>query len=104
MKPAERMELLCSRRLPARLKAEEVSVLLGCSQDDLRILARAGVLRPLGGSIPPNVVKYYAAIDIEALMSDRSFLEKMTRALLKSHRAKNGRNGDAVSTVEVGQA
>ena len=43
-------------------------------------------LRPLGGSIPPNVVKYYAAIDIEALMSDRSFLEKMTRAILKSHR------------------
>lgn len=98
-----KLHVLNLHRLPARLKVEEVSLLLGCSVDDLRILARAGVLRPLGGSIPPNAVKYYAAIDIEALMSDRSFLDKMTRVILKSHRAKNGRSGDAISTLEASQ-
>jgi hypothetical protein len=72
--------------------------------DDLRILARAGVLRPLGGTIPPNAVKYYAAVDIEALMADRSFLEKMTRTILKSHRAKNGRSSETVPACENSSA
>jgi hypothetical protein len=104
MKTAERLELLSTRRLPARLKTEEVSVLLGCSQDDLRILARAGILRPLGGNIPQNAIRYYAAVEIETLMSDSAFLDKMTRAILKSHRAKNGKEhkpcvvGELVST------
>ena len=98
-----KLHVLNLHRLPARLKVEEVSLLLGCSVDDLRILARAGILRPLGGPIPPNAIKYYAAVEIEALMADRSFLEKMTRTILKSHRAKNGRNGDAVATQEASQ-
>ena len=104
MNPDPQMHVLNLHRLPARLKVEEVSLLLGCSADDLRILARAGIPRPLGGTIPPNAVKFYAAVEIEALMSDRSFLEKMTRVILKSHRAKNGRNGDSVLTVEASQS
>ena len=96
-----KLHVLNLHRLPARLKVEEVSLLLGCSVDDLRILARGGILRPLGGQIPPNAVKYYAAVEIEALMSDRSFLDKMTRVILKSHRAKNGRSRNAVSALEA---
>ncbi len=95
-----KLHVLNLLRLPARLKVEEASLLLGCSADDLRILALAGILRPLGGQVPPNAVKFYAAVDIEALMSDRSFLDKMTRVILKFHRAKNGKNSEAIPVCE----
>lgn len=95
-----KLHVLNLHRLPARLKVEEVSLLLGCSVDDLRILARAGILRPLGGQVPPNAVKFYAAVEIEALMSDRSFLDKMTRVILKSHRAKNGKSAEVIPVCE----
>jgi hypothetical protein len=101
MKTDPRLDVLNLHRLPARLRAEHVSLLLGCSMDDLRILGRTGILRPLGGQVAPNAIKHYATIDIEALMSDRSFLEKMTRAILKSHKAKNGKQCEPAECSET---
>ena len=98
-----KLSVLNLHRLPARLKVEEVALLLGCSVDDLRILARAGVLRPLGGSVPPNAIKFYASVDIEALMLDRSFLEKMTRIILRQHREKNGKSPEQHSAPDNNQ-
>lgn len=89
-----RMHVLNLLRLPARLTAEQVALLLGCSIDDVRIAVRTGIIRPLGGKVPANSVKFYAAAEIEALRADRSFLDKLTRAILRQHQAKNGAQPD----------
>lgn len=82
--------MLNVHRLPARLTVEQAAQLLGCTTDDMRLLTRSGVIRPLGGAVPPNSVKFYAAVEIQGLMNNRSFLDKLTRTILRSHRTKNG--------------
>ena len=82
--------ILNLHRPPARLTADQVAQLLGCSLDDVRLVTRKGLLRPLGGAVPANSVKFYAAVEIQTLMIDRSFLDKLTRTILRHHRAKNG--------------
>ncbi len=74
-------DLLLVRRLPARLVAEQVAVLLNVHVHDVPILVRAGVLTPLASVSAPNVVKYFAAIEIERLSRDVSALSKLTRVL-----------------------
>jgi hypothetical protein len=84
------MHVLNLHRLPARLTAEQTAQLLGCSLDDVRLLTRKGLLRSLGGTVPANSVKFYPAVEILQLMNDRNFLDRLTRAILTHHRAKNG--------------
>ena len=52
-------ELLNLRRLPAMLNMAQTAVLLGLAEHDIPVLARAGLLQPLGNP-PANAVKHFA--------------------------------------------
>jgi len=75
-------ELLSVRRLPGRLLAEEVAVLLGFKPHDIPVLVKAGLLKPLASG-PTNCVKYFFAEEIEGQMRNRLFIEKATRAVMR---------------------
>jgi hypothetical protein len=85
-------ELLSVRRLPGRLLAEEVAVLLGFKPHDIPVLVKAGLLKPLASG-PTNCVKYFFAEEIESLPKNRLFFEKATRAVMR------GRNTATVKKV-----
>ena len=63
------LELLNCRRLPSRLTAEQVAVLLGCQTHDIPVIVRAGLLRPLGNPVQ-NATKWFATKDLEEKMAD----------------------------------
>jgi hypothetical protein len=76
--------------LPARLHSGQVAKLLNCSQDDVSILASAGKLRPLGKP-KRNAVKYFSAIELFSMVSDREWLDGVTRTIGQYWRRKNER-------------
>jgi hypothetical protein len=76
--------------LPARLHSGQVAKLLNCSQDDVSVLASAGKLRPLGKP-KRNAVKYFSAIELFTMISDREWLESVTRTIGHYWRRKNER-------------
>ena len=83
-----RAELLNLRRLPARLNAEETAAILGFRPHDIPALVRAHLLRPLASG-PRNCVKYFSAAVIERLGRNERWLDKATKAVLRSRPAKN---------------
>ena len=87
-----RSELLNARRLPARLLAEEVAILLGIRDHDVPTLVRAGVLKPLASG-PRNCVKYFFARDVEAVVNDRKQMEKISRALIRGRSTAGAQQG-----------
>ena len=60
--------------LPARLLAAQVAKLLNCTPEDVAVLVSAGKLRPLGRP-NPNVVKFFSAVELIALLADREWLD-----------------------------
>ncbi|HOX59353.1 MAG TPA: hypothetical protein P5205_19485 [Candidatus Paceibacterota bacterium] len=74
------------RRLPARLTSEQTAALLSCSVDDIAVLVAARLLQPLGKP-KRNGVKYFATCVIEQQLSDRQWLDAVTKAI--SHYWKN---------------
>jgi hypothetical protein len=83
------LDLLLTRRLPARLLAEQVAVLLNIHQHDVPVLVKAGILRPLATSSTPNTVKFFAAVEIERISRDVAALSKLTRVLQDHWRKHN---------------
>ncbi len=61
--------------------------MLGFQPDDMAVLARHGIIVPLGNPAP-NAVKYYATIDIGALSEDRDRLDKATDLIYERNRQK----------------
>lgn len=88
MRTASPNSILDTRRLPARLTAEQAAVLLGFQLHDLPILIQKGLLKPLG-TPAPNAPKYYAACEIEALAGDSNWLHRATKAVSGRWAAKN---------------
>ena len=74
-------------RPPARLNGEQTADLLGFEKDDLALLARAGLLVPLGNPTA-NAVKYYATIDVAAFSEDRDRLDQATAIVYARNRSK----------------
>ena len=74
---------------PARMTAAQAADFLGFEKDDLALLAREGLLPPLGRP-GPNAVKYYAAVEVAALWQDRARLDRATQLLYERNRAKAG--------------
>ena len=102
MTPAARSELLNARRLPARLTVEQVAVLLGMSEDAIRILMNQKLLRPLG-SPAENGPKFFAAEDIERLRLDCEWLAKASNALVKHSREKNHKSAGKARITKQGK-
>ena len=74
-------------RPPARLNGEQTADLLGFEKDDLALLARAGLLVPLGNPTA-NAVKYYATVDVTAFSEDRDRLDQATAIIYARNRSK----------------
>ena len=74
-------------RPPARLNGEQTADLLGFEKDDLALLARAGLLVPLGNPTA-NAVKYYATVDVAAFSEDRDRLDQATAIIYTRNRSK----------------
>jgi hypothetical protein len=74
-------------RPPARLNGEQTADLLGFEKDDLALLARAGLLVPLGNPTA-NAVKYYATVDVAACSEDRDRLDQATAIIYARNRSK----------------
>ena len=74
-------------RPPARLNGEQTADLLGFEKDDLALLARAGLLVPLGNPTA-NAVKYYATVDVAAFSEDRDRLDRATAIIYARNRSK----------------
>ncbi len=74
-------------RPPARLNADQTADLLGFEKDDLALLARAGLLIPLGNPTA-NAVKYYATVDVAAFSEDREQLDQATAIIYSRNRSK----------------
>ena len=74
-------------RPPARLNADQTADLLGFEKDDLSLLARAGLLAPLGNPTA-NAVKYYATVDVAAFSEDRDRLDQATAIIYARNRSK----------------
>ena len=74
-------------RPPARLNGEQTADLLGFEKDDLALLARAGLLAPLGNPTA-NAVKYYATVDVAAFSEDRDRLDRATAIIYARNRSK----------------
>ena len=74
-------------RPPARLNADQTADLLGFEKDDLSLLARAGLLAPLGNPTA-NAVKYYATVDVAAFSEDRDRLDQATAIIYSRNRSK----------------
>ncbi len=85
---AQAKELLNLRRLPAMLNSAQAAVLLGVAEQDIPVLARAGLLKPLGDP-PPNAVKSYSAVQVLELAGEIAMLNKIRRTVYIYWRAKN---------------
>ena len=102
-------EIMMAGRLPGRLDSQQCSKLLGCSEDDLAILNRVGLLKPLGR---PSLwsQKWYSSAEILALANNRKWLDKATAAVNGKWRAKNKaakakrRDRDPSKTISVLEA
>lgn len=79
-------ELLNFRRLPARLLAEEVAILIGFKPHDIPVLVKAGLLKPLAEG-PRNCVKYFPKAVIEERCNDVGWLDKASKAVLRGRSA-----------------
>jgi hypothetical protein len=80
-----------------RLLASQVANLLNCSTEDVAILVSSGKLRPLGRP-NPNAVKFFSAVELFALLSDREWLDEATKSIGQFWKRKNARRNG--STVE----
>jgi hypothetical protein len=72
---------------PARMTATQAADCLGFEKDDLALLAREGLLKPLGRPAA-NATKYYAATDVTGLWNDRKRLDRATDLLYERNRSK----------------
>jgi hypothetical protein len=64
-----------------------LALLEGFEKDDLALLARAGLLAPLGNPTA-NAVKYYATVDVAAFSEDRDRLDQATAIIYSRNRSK----------------
>src|SRR5262245_2381243 len=88
------MAAWAAKDLPARLDVTETAKLLGFAEHDIQVLMAARKLVPLGDPAP-NAPKWFAAIEIIHLATDRDWLNKATREVSKYWRHKRERRGNS---------
>jgi hypothetical protein len=76
------------RRLPARLRAEEVASFLGFNPQDIPFLVAGGLLKPLGNP-PVTGVKYFSAVKIKELHDDVKWLSRASDCIVEYWRNVN---------------
>ena len=81
-------DTLNSLRLSGRIPGNVAAILVGFNPDDMPILAKHKILRPLN-AYGTNTVKMYATVDVLALAANREQLAKATRLVYEEHKAKN---------------
>ena len=79
-----------ARGLPARLDVRATAKLLGFAEHDIPVLMAAGKLTPLGDPAP-NAPKWFAAVEVIGLATDRDWLHKATKEVSKHWRSKRER-------------
>ena len=79
-----------TRNLPARLSAAETARVLGFAEHDVQILMAARKLTPLGDPAQ-SAPKWFAAVEIIQLATDKDWLSKATREVSKYWRHKRER-------------
>ena len=84
-----RREFLTMGTFPGVINVEEVQYITGFnSQFHIRILIKAGLLRPLGKP-SPNGQKLFSSAEILALANDRDWVDRAVKAIEKAIREKN---------------
>jgi hypothetical protein len=83
--------------LPARLTAEEAAWYLGFAVHDIQALMASGKLTPLGDPAP-NAPKWFAAVEVVRLATDRDWLHKATKEISKYWRYKRDRRNSPDSS------
>jgi hypothetical protein len=81
------MATWAARSLPARLDVVATAKLLGFAEHDIQILMAAGRLTPLGDPAQ-NAPKWFCAVEVIQLASDRDWLHKATKEVSKHWRQK----------------
>ena len=74
--------------LAARIEPQTVAQVLGFAPHDIPRLIAAGLLKPLGRP-SSNSVKYFAAVEVEQLRTDRKWLDRATDVVQQHWRKKN---------------
>jgi hypothetical protein len=87
-----------TKGLPARLDARATAKLLGFAEHDIQILMRAGKLIPLGDPAP-NAPKWFSAIELIELATDRDWLHKASKEVTKYWRHKRERQTENVTPL-----
>lgn len=88
-RPMSERTVLDTLRLPARLDIRQTAMLLGVQVDEIQILMRAKLLKPLGEPAQ-NGHKYFSSSEIEALGKDRIWLDKASKTITRHWRSKRG--------------
>lgn len=86
----ERAQFMNAARLPARMTAQEVGWFLGFSANDVPVLARYGLIKPLGHPAT-NGIKYYATVAIQERYGDVRWLTKASDTIIRYWQSKNER-------------
>lgn len=80
-------------QLPARLTVEQVAWLLNCPPHAIAPLMAARLLKPLGNP-PTNGIKFFFTPDIQESIKDRSWMTKVTNAIIQHTKEHNERKLD----------
>ena len=84
------MATWAARHLPARLDVAATAKLLGFPEHDIQVLMAAGRLTPLGDPAP-NAPKWFCAVEVIGLATDKEWLHKATREISKHWKQKRER-------------
>jgi hypothetical protein len=90
-----------AKDLPARLDVATTAKLLGFAKHDIQILMAVGKLMPLGDPAA-NAPKWFAAVEVIRLATDREWLHKATKELSKYWRHKRDRRQTHDSIIADG--
>jgi hypothetical protein len=88
-----------AKQLPARLDTTATAKLLGFAEHDIQILMAARKLTPLGDPAP-NAPKWFAAVEIIQLATDRDWLHRATKEVSKYWRHKRERQAALALAVD----
>lgn len=98
---AERMGVIVTNDLPARLTVAQAARILGFPADTIPILIESNLLEPLGSPVQ-NAQKYFSNVYIRALAADGEWLDKATQAVYDYWKKKNERK--TINLAPVAQA
>lgn len=81
---------------PARLTKEQTAAYLGFEPDQITVLIKNRLLKPLGRPAPTGD-KFFAKIELDKLKTDKEWLSKATLAVTDYWKAKNARKSKAAN-------